>query len=127
MSPAGFGERILSAAQVDALAERLGEQADLVLAMGYLGLRWSELAALRVSDVDLVRNRVRIVSRGTEVGGRMDASAAKSRASARQVAIPAFLRPVLGSRVEGKQLPRFARFTRESSTNASETSPRGRS
>lgn len=97
-------ERILSAAQVDALAERLGEHGDLVLAMGYLGLRWSELAALRVSDVDLVRNRVRIVERATEVGGRMDVSAPKSRASARQVAIPAFLRPVLISRVVGKQV-----------------------
>lgn len=97
-------ERILSAAQVDALAERLGEHGDLVLAMGYLGLRWSELAALRVADVDLTRNRVRTVERATEVGGRMDVLAPKSRASARQVAIPAFLRPVLISRVGGKQL-----------------------
>ena len=41
-------ERILSAAQVDALTERFGEHGDLVLAMGYLGLRCSELPALRV-------------------------------------------------------------------------------
>jgi len=34
----------------------------------------------------------------------MDVSAPKSRASARQVAIPAFLRPVLISRVDGKQV-----------------------
>ena len=58
-------ERILTAAQVDALAEKLGEHGDLVLAMAYLGLRWSELAAPRVGDVDLVRNRVRIVERET--------------------------------------------------------------
>lgn len=66
--------------------------------MAYLGLRWSELAALRVSDVDLQRRRVRIVERATEVGGRMDVSAPKSRASRRSVAIPALLEPVLRQR-----------------------------
>jgi len=75
---------------------------DLVFAMAYLGLRWSELAALRVSDVDLDRRRVRIVERATEVGGRMDVSAPKSRASKRSVAIPSLLEPVLRQRTVGR-------------------------
>src|SRR6185436_2200659 len=54
-----------------------------VLAMTYLGLRWSELAALKVADVDLVRRRVHVVERATEVGGRVDVSAPKRRASNR--------------------------------------------
>ncbi|MDF2144660.1 site-specific integrase [Knoellia sp. p5-6-4] len=91
-------ERILTVDQVASLADELGRDGDLVFAMAYLGLRWSELAALRVSDVDLQRRRVRIVERATEVGGRMDVSAPKSRASRRSVAIPALLEPVLRQR-----------------------------
>ena len=95
-------ERILTVEEVQALADRLGRDGDLVLAMAYLGLRWSELAALKVSDVDLVRRRVRVVERATEVGGKMDVSAPKSRASKRHVAIPALLEPSLRSRLSGK-------------------------
>jgi integrase len=73
-----------------------------VLAMTYLGLRWSELAALRVADVDLVRRRVHVVERATEVGGRVDVAAPKSRASNRYVAVPGLLLPMLGARIEGR-------------------------
>ncbi len=95
-------ERILTVAEVEALAARLGTDGDLVLAMAFLGLRWSEMAALRVTDVDLTRGRVRVVERATEVGGRMDVSAPKSRASHRAVAVPASLRPMLVARTVGK-------------------------
>ena len=95
-------ERILTVEEVQGLADRLGRDGDLVLAMAYLGLRWSELAALKVSDVDLVRRRVRVVERATEVGGKMDVSAPKSRASKRHVAIPALLEASLRSRLSGK-------------------------
>lgn len=46
-------ERILTAEEVDALADKLGEHGDIVLCMAYLGLRWSEAAGLRVRHVDL--------------------------------------------------------------------------
>lgn len=88
--------------QVEALAVELGREGDLVLAMALLGLRWSELAALKVSDVDFERGRVRVVARATEVGGRMDVSAPKSRASARSVGIPPSLRDVLERRAQGR-------------------------
>lgn len=97
-------ERILTVVEVEALAARLGPDGDLVFAMAFLGLRWSELAALRVADVDLVRGRVRIVERATEVGGRIDVSAPKSRASHRAVAVPPSLRPMLAARTTGKPL-----------------------
>ena len=96
-------ERILTVDDVRGLAAGLGRDGDLVLTMAYLGLRWSELAALKVSDIDLVRRRVRIVERATEVGGRMDVSAPKSRASRRHVAIPGLLEPVLRARIAGGQ------------------------
>ena len=92
-------ERILTMPEVDALAARLGADGDLVLAMALLGLRWSEMAALKVADVDLGRSRVRVVERATEVGGRMDVAAPKSRASARTIAIPPSLRGVLEARI----------------------------
>lgn len=95
-------ESILTVEQIEALAERMGTEGDLVLAMAYLGLRWSELAGLKVADVDLTRGRVRIVERATEVAGRMDVSAPKSRASHRAIAIPTSLRPMLSERTIGK-------------------------
>ena len=97
-------DRFLTAPQVKALADKLGANGDLVLAMAYLGLRWSELAALKVGDVDLGRRRVHVVERATEVGGRVDVSAPKSRASNRYIAIPGLLVDMLTERVEGKPL-----------------------
>ncbi len=94
--------RFLTAPQVHALVERLGRDGDLVLAMTYLRLRWSELAALKVADADLGRRRVHVVERATEVGGRMNVSAPKSAASNRHVAIPGMLHRTLSERVEGK-------------------------
>ncbi len=68
-------EQVLSAPQVQALADRMGTEGDVVMAMAYLGLRWSELAALKVADVDLTRRRVHVVERALEVGGRVDVAA----------------------------------------------------
>jgi integrase len=95
-------ERFLTAPEVNGLAKRLGKEGDLVLAMAYLGLRWSELAALRVADVDLQRKRVHVVERATEVGGRLDVSTPKSVASNRYIGIPGLLLPRLAARVEGR-------------------------
>lgn len=97
-------ERTLTSAQVDSLAEVLGGQGDVVMTLAYLGLRWSELAALKVADVDLERRRVQVVERATEVGGRIDVAAPKSRASARHVAVPALLLGLLVRRTAGRAL-----------------------
>src|SRR5258705_3538821 len=48
----------LSAAQLHALALQAGRYHSLVLLLGTAGLRWSEVAALRVSDVDFLRRRI---------------------------------------------------------------------
>lgn len=96
-------ERVLTAPEVQALADRMGPEGDVVMAMAYLGLRWSELAALKVADVDLVRRRVHVVERALEVGGRVDVAAPKSRASNRHVPIPALLLEMLKGRLEGKR------------------------
>lgn len=93
---------ILSVEQVHALADEMPRDGDMVLAMAYLGLRWSELAALRVADIDLGRRRVHVVERATEVDGRMDVSQPKSKASNRYIGIPAMIAELLGARLQGK-------------------------
>ena len=99
-------DRFLTAPQVQALADKLGKDGDLVLAMTYLGLRWSELAALKVADVNLIRRRVHIVERATEVGGRVDIAAPKSRVQpARRDSRSA---PADADREDGGQGPRCA-------------------
>jgi integrase len=54
----------------------------------------------RVRDVDLVARRLSVVERTTEVGGRLDTAAPKSK-RARQAAIPRTVANVLGARIEG--------------------------
>lgn len=92
-------EVILTVEQVHALAEQMPKDGDMVLAMAYLGLRWSELAALRVADVDLRRRRVHVVERATEVDGRMDVSQPKSKASNRYIGIPMMIADLLEARI----------------------------
>jgi integrase len=61
--------RYLSAVQVEALAEAAGPGRVAVLVLGYCGLRWSELAALRVRHIDLIRRRLIIEEAATEING----------------------------------------------------------
>lgn len=95
-------ERILTVEEVHALADAMRSEGDVVLALAYLGLRWSELAALRCEDINLARRRVHVVQRATEVDGRMDVDQPKSRAGHRYVPIPGRLVPVLEARLAGK-------------------------
>jgi integrase len=99
--------RYLTAVQVASLAERAGRppaatvkrgRGDayrqyrlVVLVLAYCGLRWSELAALRVRRVDLMRRRLDVAEAMTEVnGGTLVWGPPKSH-EARSVPIPRFL------------------------------------
>lgn len=62
--------RYLTAAQVEELAEASGRWRPLVLVLAYTGLRWGEMAALRVADVDMLRRRVHVTRSVTVVEGR---------------------------------------------------------
>lgn len=95
--------RYLTVDQVHDLAEAMpAGGGDVVLAMAYLGLRFSEVAALTAGDVDLAARRVHVTRRVTEVGGHLDVSRPKSRASERYIAVPATIAAMLERRTAGQ-------------------------
>jgi integrase len=95
-------KRYLTAEQVEQLASEAGRGRTIVLVLAYCGLRWSELAALRVGRVDLMRRRLDISEAMTEVnGGRIVWGTPKTH-EARSVPIPQFLVDVLAVHIAGK-------------------------
>lgn len=59
----------LSHQQVVALASAVERQGEVVRFLAYTGLRWGEMAALRVQDFDKLRRRVNVSRSVTESGG----------------------------------------------------------
>jgi integrase len=59
----------LTHAQVAALATAVERQSEVVRFLAYAGLRWGEMAALRVCDFDMLRRRVNVSRSVTESGG----------------------------------------------------------
>jgi integrase len=95
-------KRYLRPEQVAELAEGAGAGRLAVLVLAYTGLRWGELAALRVSRVDLLRRRIHVAESVTEVeGGRLDWGLPKSH-ERRWVPVPRFLVDDLAAQVAGK-------------------------
>ncbi len=70
--PATTRHIYLTHEQVRAIAEAMGERwAPVVYVLAYVGLRWSELAGLRVGDVDLLHRRFHVRHAVTTVAGRL--------------------------------------------------------
>ena len=83
----------LTAAQLLALADEVPPRySALVLVSGALGLRWSEVIALRVKDVDFLRKRISVMQTVEEVSGRLQViDQTKSAASRRTMTAPDFV------------------------------------
>ncbi len=94
-------KRFLTHEQVAALAGAAGPHGLVVLALAYTGLRFGELAALRVSRVDLLRRRLEVAESVTEVNGRAVFGTPKSHQS-RSVPVPRFLVDDLAVHMAGK-------------------------
>jgi integrase len=104
--------RYLRADQVAALADAAGPGRLVVLTLAYTGLRWGELAALRVSRVDLLRRRLHVAESVTEVdGGRLDWGLPKSH-ERRWVPLPRILADDLAVQLAGKAPEELAFTTR---------------
>jgi len=94
-------KRFLTHEQVAALADASGEYRLVVLILAYCGLRYGELAALRVGRVDLLRRRLDIAESVTEVGGRLVTGTPKTHQQ-RSVPVPRSLVDDLGLVMAGK-------------------------
>src|SRR5207247_8707420 len=85
-------QRFLTADELTSLAQKTTSERDrlLVLVLGWTGLRFGEVIALRRSDVDVLRRRIRVERSAVEVGAEIVVGAPKTH-QARPVALPRFL------------------------------------
>ena len=90
----------LSHTQVAALADAVERQGEVIGFLAYTGLRWGEMAALRVQDFDMLRRRVNVSRSVTESGGLVW-STPKSH-ERRSVPFPAVLADELAALMVGK-------------------------
>lgn len=92
---------VVDADELARLAKAMGEYGPMAYLAAVLGLRWGEVAGLRVERIDL-DDRVLVVAeqvtRGK--GGRIYLGAPKSDAGRRAVAMPAALVEMLGAHIE---------------------------
>jgi integrase len=73
--------RYLTHAEIQLLAAGAGKYQTLVLLLAYTGIRWGEVAALRVRNVDpQVRGRIQIVASVADISGHLDYGSPKSHA-----------------------------------------------
>lgn len=93
----------LSHLQVRQLAEAAGEDTRglIVYTLAYSGLRWGELVALQVQDVDTEKGRIRVRRNAVEVGATVHPGTPKSHES-RTVPVPGFLVSRLKGHLQGR-------------------------
>jgi integrase len=90
----------LTHSQVAALADAVERQPEVVRFLTYTGLRWGEMAALRVQDFEMLRGRVNVSRSVTESGGLVW-STPKTH-ERRSVPFPAALADELATLMVGK-------------------------
>lgn len=73
----------------------------LVRVLAYCGLRWGEVVALRVKDVDLIKRRLRVEQNAVRVDGKIYVGTPKSHEQ-RTVPFPAFLAPAITEACKGR-------------------------
>ena len=86
--------------QVRSLA-RNAKHPEIVLLLAYTGIRWGELAGLRVRHLDLLRRRIRLVDNAVTVGSRIVVGPLKGHRN-RTVCMPGFVAETLGPLCAGK-------------------------
>lgn len=94
--------RYLSHQQIQDLAIASGKHEVLVLLLAYTGLRWGEVIALRVRDIDFTRRRLAISENAVEVGPETIVGTPKSH-KRRSVPFPSFLSEALAEAAKGKE------------------------
>lgn len=94
--------RYLTHEEVHTLVAAAGTYGLIVQILAYTGLRWGELAALRVRHIDLVRGRLAIEENAVLTGGRVVIGTPKTH-KRRVVPFPRFFEGALRTQVDGKE------------------------
>jgi integrase len=99
--PQSRSRRYLRHEEVVRLADASGDYRTLVLVLAYCGLRWGEVAALRVRNVDLLKRRFVVEQSLADVNGELIFGPTKTHA-ARTVPVPSVLGEPLALAMSGK-------------------------
>ena len=92
--------KYLTHEQVRALASE-SKHPQIVLTLAYTGIRWGELAGLRVMHLDLLRRRISLVDNAVTVGSRVIVGTLKGHHH-RVVSMPGFVANALATVCAGK-------------------------
>lgn len=87
--------------QVWALANAAGAHRTMILLLAYTGLRWGEMAGLRVKHLNLLKRRLSVEENAVAVGSKIVTGTPKSH-DRRVVPLPRFLIPALAQQCDGK-------------------------
>ena len=95
---------ILTSAQIETLAESLGVYGPMAY-LAALGLRWGEIAGLRVGRIDFLRGTVTIITQRTRgERGRMIEHTPKTRAGRRSLSVPGWTMTMLAEHLAHRGL-----------------------
>lgn len=93
--------RYLSHEELWRVAGHCGRHKPLILTLGYCGLRWGELVALRVADVDFEKRRIRVTKSVSQIGKDFHEGTPKSYEN-RTTPVPREVSRLLKAVCEGK-------------------------
>ena len=91
----------LTAEQLACLAKEAKHNGPIVWVLGTVGLRWGELAGLRVRNVNVLRSRFTIEEAATTNGSEVTIGETKTH-ERREVAVPRFVMDMLVPLMDGK-------------------------
>jgi integrase len=98
--------RFLAMDELHKLANAMpDEHAPMVYIAGVLGLRFSEVAGLRVCDLDFLRRRISVVQTVAEVDGYVIIADVKTKMSRRTMSVPPELMEMLAVHLEHRGRP----------------------
>jgi integrase len=98
--------RFVSPEELERLAAAIPERyRPMIYVAGVLGLRWSEVAGLRVGRVDLKAHTLRVIETLAEVEGRVSFAEVKTPAARRTITMPKFLSAMLAQHLMRRGRP----------------------
>lgn len=106
--------RCLDAVEIARLAAAVPvEYRPMIYLAGVLGLRWSEVAGLKVANVDFLRNKLTVAQTVAEVNGHLLAADVKTDASRRTLSLPTFLKELLAEHLASTGRTELGRYVFE--------------